>query len=152
MQLEQTPSLPLVWRIFFATVSSLVVIPMSILTNSFNLDDWFDLDFLTVGPTLNFVILGGTFGVLVLAPFVPIQKYRFVRMVLLIVVSICIYTLTVELAARSYGPLSLDEDVSLFVSGVLGALLVGIATVFLHLVTCCLFFGYMCLWLAYLED
>jgi len=100
MQLEQTPSLPLVWRIFLATVSSLVVIPMSILTNSFNLDDWFDLDFLTVGPTLNFVILKGTFGVLVLAPFVPIQKYQFVRMVLLIVTSICIYTLTVELAAR----------------------------------------------------
>jgi len=82
----------------------------------------------TNSPALHYSLIGGVFGALVLAPFVTTHSYRAVRMLGLVVASISIYSLAVSCATNQYGPLELSYETSVLASGLLGALLVGIAT------------------------
>lgn len=69
---------------------------------------------------------GAAFGALVLAPFATGDRYWTLRVGSLVLGSILIWTLVGELAVEQYGPLGLSQNASVVVSGVLGALLVGV--------------------------
>jgi hypothetical protein len=77
---------------------------------------------------LAFGLVGGLFGVLVLVPFMRGKAWWQARVIGLVLGSIFIYQLVVELAVEQYGPLDLGSDYAIVVSGVLGALLVGVLT------------------------
>lgn len=72
-----------------------------------------------------YALIGATFGALVLVPFLLGQRQRVGRVIALVLGSILIYASAVELAIENYGPLALGANVSIIVSGLLGALLVG---------------------------
>jgi len=73
---------------------------------------------------MNYVLIGGLFGALVLVPFVTSNANRVFRIIVLVISSVLIYWIAVLLAINRYGPLQIDNSV--IVSGLLGAILVGI--------------------------
>lgn len=98
-------------RLLLALISASLTLPV------FSLG--FDVDHI-----MNYIIIGGIFGALVLVPFVTSRAFLAVRICILIIASIFIYWLTVQLALNEYGPLEIENSV--VVSGLLGAILVGI--------------------------
>lgn len=72
-----------------------------------------------------YVPVGAIFGALVLVPFLPVWRQRIGAVAALVLGSIVIYGLVAELALNQYGPLSLEYELAIVVSGLLGALLVG---------------------------
>jgi hypothetical protein len=77
-----------------------------------------------------YVSTGVAFGALVLVPFLPARRGRIASVIALLAGSILSYALVVELATEGYGPANLDDDASIVVSGLLGAVLVGALTKF----------------------
>lgn len=89
-----------------------------------------------------YVPVGAVFGVLVLVPFLPVWRQRIGAVAALVLGSIAIYGLVVELALGRYGPLNLEYELAIVVSGLLGALLVGaLARVAVPLRTAAWFWG-----------
>lgn len=76
--------------------------------------------------TVSIGLVGGIFGFLVLVPFIDSKTWWYGRVAGLVVGSILIYAFVVQLAIASYG--SLDSDIAVILSGVIGALLVGLLT------------------------
>jgi hypothetical protein len=101
-------------RVALALVSPILVWPIGHL-----------LDFLESATFANYILIGGVFGICVLAPFAYKRPYHKSRISLLTAGSILIYAFMVELAAAEYGPLSLNLDLAIAASGLIGALLVG---------------------------
>jgi hypothetical protein len=104
-------NLPLFKRLSLAAISAVLTLPV------------YEAGY-RLGDIMNFVLIGGFFGALVLVPFVTSHAYRIVRIIILVISSILIYWLAVYLAIVNYGPLQIDNSV--IVSGLLGAILVGI--------------------------
>ena len=77
-------------------------------------------------PYATYVPIGAVFGALVLVPFLPAWRQRIGSVAALVLGSIVIYGLAVQLAFEQYGPLDLEYETSIVVSGLLGALLVGV--------------------------
>jgi hypothetical protein len=74
----------------------------------------------------SYIFVGAIFGALVLVPFVSDRRRRTGAIVALVLGSVAVYGLVVEFATKQYGPLKLDYDVAIVVSGLLGAVLVGL--------------------------
>ena len=105
-------------RVVLAALSGASVWPLS------GLLSWLDPED-RLSDWCYYAFIGAPFGALVLVPFLPAKRQRMVSVIVLVLGSILIYRLVAELAAGSYGPLKLNEDISLVVSGLLGALLAG---------------------------
>ncbi len=80
---------------------------------------------------LHYVLTGGIFGAFVLIPHIRSKPHRAYRAVGLVVASVLIYWVAVRLAVEQYGPLDLDYEIATVVSGIVGALLVTVATKFI---------------------
>ena len=74
----------------------------------------------------NYLLIGAAFGALVLVPLLPAWRQRMGAVAALVLGSIVIYGLVVELAIGEYGPLNVEHELAMVVSGLLGALLVGV--------------------------
>jgi hypothetical protein len=91
--------------------------------------DWLDAVIPVSEKVVSYVLVGGIFGALVLVPFVAGSSLRLGRTMGLVIGSILIYSLVAELAVEKYGPLQLDYDTAVVMSGLLGACLAGLLTI-----------------------
>ena len=104
-------------RLLFAILSGASVILLSLL-ESYNPEIYWDVN-------LTDLLIGGIFGLLVLIPFQ--SRKNLLKSLLLMVSSVAIYVSMSKLVIHKYGPLDLNYDYGIVLSGFLGALLTGLA-------------------------
>lgn len=110
-------------RLLLALCSSLLAWPIQAVVEF--LGDYIDFD----TRVLSYVFIGGAFSV-ALTTFLPSSSFKGRCIFAVILCTILTYSIAVELAMRTYGFSNLSHELSLVVSGVVGAFFVN---------------GYMCL-------
>jgi len=114
-------------KIILAVISALMVLPLPWIENH-NPQLIFDV-------TLIDVLLGTSFGMLVMVPY--LKKFNVLKVILMVLSSISIYVFMVHLAISEYAVFNLDLNLNLkmddgiVLSGGIGALLVGLAIKFI---------------------
>jgi hypothetical protein len=111
-------NIPTIFRILLAIISGALIIPLSYL-ESFG-------EYSLLGASIIDIMIGTVFALLVMVPFQ--KNIHWLRILLMIFASIAIYVGVAHLAVSQYKPLYLElsYDVSIVVSGGLGALLTGL--------------------------
>jgi hypothetical protein len=107
------------YRILLAIISGALIIPLSYL-ESFG-------EYSILGASIIDIMIGAVFALLVMIPFQ--KRIHWLKLLLMIIASIAIYVGVAHLAVTKYKPLYLEfsYDISIVLSGGLGALLTGLA-------------------------
>ena len=113
---------PLTTRLILSIISGALVIPLSYL-ESFDLPQIYSISMIDI-------LIGTTFALLVMVPFQ--KRIHWLKIILMVVASIAIYVGVANLAVTNYKPLSLNLSytISIITSGILGAILTGLAVQF----------------------
>jgi fluoride ion exporter CrcB/FEX len=104
-------------RLLLAILSGALVIPFSFLENHNPIIYW-DVNLIDL-------LIGAVFGLLVMVPYQT--RRTWLKSIALIISSVVIYVSMAKLVINQYGALELNTDYGIVLSGVLGALLVGVA-------------------------
>jgi hypothetical protein len=114
---------PLTTRLILSIISGALVIPLSYL-ESFDLPQIYSISMIDI-------LIGTTFALLVMVPFQ--KRIHWLKIILMVVASIAIYVGVANLAVTNYKPLSLNLSytISIITSGILGAILTGLAVQFI---------------------
>lgn len=112
-------NIPTTFRLLLAIISGALIIPLSYL-ESFG-------EYAILGASIIDILIGTVFALLVMLPFQ--KRIHWLRILLMIGASIAIYVSVAHLAVSQYKSLYLElsYDISITISGGLGALLTGIA-------------------------